>query len=331
MKGRIISDWGLVNLDNGNGRAQFRQAVDHFMNAREADANVAASLQHFALDGDFPANIKQVIEKIHMIPNYDETWREIFDVRDFTGSKVSGFEMLDVESGLTFALLKPGEKVELFKMSGAKTSVSFDLYGGGLGWQRTWFDDTQYWTIEDTLMEFVNKAYLKRSQIFYSLIDAVSSAQDITWQTPLPSGLAATDPNYVAVRDYRTINKACETILLALKDKGWGVTEATNFVILAPIQLKERIQRALGVANMGLSANFQGIQYNVTVRYTMMLSATDKYYVILPKQRNKAGIRMNLQTFGAFDEMAYVDRLAGYMRFGGAIGEEKQFQRCATS
>lgn len=334
MKGKIISDWTSLTpeaLQNPVTRGHFVGALNHFMAQRENDAQIVQALNHFALDGDFPANLKTLIEKVHMVPNYDETWRDIFDVRDFTGTNASGFEMMDIESGLTFKQVKPGEKVELYKMSGSKVTIGFDLYGGGIGWQRTWFDDCQYWQMEDTMMEFTNKAYLRRSEIFYSLIDAVSSAQNLAWQTPLPSGLPATDPNYVAVRDYRTINKACENILLALKDKGWGITDSTNFVILAPIQLKERLNRAMGVANSGISANFQGIQYNVTLKYTMMLTATDKYYVILPKFRNKIGLRMNLQMFGAFDEMAYVDRMVAYMRFGGAIGDEDQFQRCATS
>jgi hypothetical protein len=63
----------------------------------------------------------------------------------------------------------------------------------------------------------------------------------------------------------------------------------------------------------------------------MMLGAADKYYVILPKQKIKAGIRMNLEMWGEFDIMSRTDVAVGYMRFGGAIGDEEQIQRCSIS
>lgn len=330
MKGRIISDWSQVDLKSQSGRELFMGAMNHFLKTPDR-AEVRMALQHFTLSGDFPAEVTQILEKYHLTPSFDEGWQQIFDVRDFTGTKATGFDILDVQSGLTFNHVKPGERIKIYKMSGDKVTVGFDMYGGALGWHRTWFDDNTYWLVEDTAIEFQNKAFQKRAQIFYSLIDAIPSGQNLAWQDPFPAGLANTDPNYGAVRDYRTINKACENILLAVKDKGYGVGDAAQFRILAPIQLKDRITRALGVANWGLSQGFPGVQYNVTPQYSMMLSASDKYYVCLPKLKCKAGIRQNMTMFGEFDIMTYTDKAAAYMRFGGAIGDIEQFQRCATA
>jgi len=330
MLGKIISDWSKVNLSNAEGQAQFRGAMNHFLQAPDRP-EVRAALQHFTLSGDFPSEMAQILQKFHITTNFDEGWQTIFDVRDFTNTKTTGFDILDVQSGLAFNHVSPGEEVKLYKMSGAKVNVGFDMYGGGLGWHRTWFDDNTYWLAEDSTIEFNNKAYAKRAQIFYNLIDAIGAGQNLAWQTPVPTALANTDPNYVAVRDMATIDKACETILLAVKDKGYGVGANAQFRILAPIQLRARIARALSIANWGLSQGFPGVQYSVTPQYSMMMSSASSYYVCLPGIKSKAGIRQNLTMFGEFDMMTYTDKAAAYMRFGGAIGDTDQFQRCAIA
>lgn len=332
MKGRIISDWSKVDLSNPKGRAQFIAAINHFMQIPDTNAEVKAAIRHFTMNGDFPANTLQLLEKYHVLPNFDEGWQEVFDVRNFTNTSASGFEILDVTSGLTFSLVKPGEKVQIYKMSGTKVPVSFDMYGGGLGWLRQWFEDQQWWNVEDTTIEFANRWRKKRSEIFYQLIEAVSSAQNIAWQSPVPAALPNTDPNYVAIRDFETMNKAAETILLNLKDKGYGVSPSSQLIVLHPIQLKSRISRALSAPlNASITGDYKGVQYNFRPVPTMMLSSASSYYVILPKMKAKAGIRMNLEMWGEFDIMSRTDVAVGYMRFGGAIGDEEQFQRCATA
>jgi hypothetical protein len=332
MKGRIIQDWNNVDLKTPRGQEMFRCAINHFMQVPDTIPEVKAAIRHFTMNGDFPANVVSILQKWHVEPNFDEGWQEIYDVRDFTGTNASGFELLDVTSGLTFELLLPGEKVKIHKMSGSKVVVGFDMYGGGLGWLRQWFEDNQFWNIEDTTIQFANKWRKKRSEIFYALIEAVGSGQNITWQNPFPSTLPNTDANYGAVRDFETMNKAAETILLNLKDKGYGVGPSTEFIILHPIQLKSRVSRALSAPlNMNITGDYKGTQYNFRAIPTMMLGAADKYYVILPKQKIKAGIRMNLEMWGEFDIMSRTDVAVGYMRFGGAIGDEEQIQRCSIS
>jgi hypothetical protein len=330
MKGRIITNWGNVDTSSPEGLAKLVGALNHFLGVPDKE-EVVAALQHFALDGDFPENVKQILAKFHIVPTYDEGWRNIFDVRDFTGTNESGFKMLDVSSGLTFRMVKPGEKLIIEKMSGKEVVVGFDLYGGALGWHRVWFDDKQYWTLEDTMTQFQNKAMHQRAKAHYSLIEAIGSDINLGWQAPLPASLATSDANYHAVRDYRTINKACEEILVALDGKGMGVTPQSNFVITAPIQLRERIARAMGVANMGISGQFPGVLYNVTPQYTMMLDSTSTYYVSLPGVKTKSGIRMNLTMHGAFDNLSYTENLAAYQRYGAIVGEIHQHRRCAVS
>jgi len=58
---------------------------------------------------------------------------------------------------------------------------------------------------------------------------------------------------------------------------------------------------------------------------------TDHYWVILPKKKMKAGYRMDLTTFTAFDMLSYTESAAGWMAFGGGIGDTDQLQRCNTA
>ena len=323
MKGRIIKDWSKVNLTNAEHVKKLAGAFQHFMRMPEHDPRIRAALQQFTTKGDFPDEILQVLEKFHATPNWDIGFESIFDIRDFTGTNQSGFDILDVSSGLTFAKIPIGDKVKIYKMEGAKVSVSFDRYGGGLNWDRIWFDDKQYWQIEDTAIEFRNKAYQYRATQFYALIDAVTSDQNLAWQ-----GVSA---DAQVTRDTKTLNEAALQILTDLKDSGYGISVNTQLVVLCPLALKPRMEAALTQLNQAMIGSPTQVSYSFKVVYTLMMSSQTVYYVCAPGIKAKAGYRMDLTLFNMFDILAYADTVAGWMRYGGAIGDVEQFQRCATA
>lgn len=323
MKGKIIADWSKVDFKNPEHVKKWAGAFQHFMRVPERDPKIKAALQQFTTSGDFPANILAVLEKVHATPDWDVAYEQIFDIRDFTNTAASGFDILDVSSGLTFAKVPVGDKIKVFKMEGAKVSVTFDNYGGGLNWMKSWFDDQQFWTIEDSAIEFRNKAYQSRSANFYALIEAMSSGINLAWQ-----GVSA---DTEVTRDIKTINKAALTILTAVKNKGYGSNANTQLVLLAPLALKDRINRALAQLSQAFAGANRDIVYNVTPVFTLMLSTSTSFYVCLPKKKAKGGYRMDLTLFNMFDPLSFAETVAGWMRYGGAIGDTDQFQRCATS
>lgn len=323
MKGKIIKDWSKVDFRNPEHVKKWAGAMQHFMRVPEKDPRVRAALQQFTTKGDFPDEILQVLEKVHATPNWDIGYESIFDIRDFTSTNQSGFDILDVSSGLTFAKVPIGDKIKIYKMEGAKTSVTFDRYGGGLNWDRIWFDDRQYWQVEDTAIEFRNKAYQNRADNFYALIDAVTTDQNLAWQ-----GVSA---DSTVTRDVKTLNKAALEILTDLKDSGYGISVNSELVILAPLALKPRIEAALTALNQAVAGSSRQVTYNFRAVYTLMLDSATVFYVCLPGKKNKGGYRMDLTLFNLFDPLAYADTVAGWMRYGGAIGDVEQFQRCATS
>jgi hypothetical protein len=323
MKGRIIQDWSKIDFHNPEHQKKFTGAFQHFMRVPQKNKELKAALQQFTTKGDFPDEIMQVLEKYHATSDWDTGFEQIFDIRDFTGTNQSGFDLLDVSSGLTFAKIAVGDKVKIYKMEGSKATVTFDRYGGGLGWDRTWFDDKQYWMIEDTAIEFRNKAYSDRANNFYALIDAISSAQNMTWQ--------GSSSDTQVIRDVKTLNAAALQILTDLKDSGYGITPNTTLIVLAPLALKPRVEAALANLNQAVANSIRSVSYTFRPIYTLMLSSSTVYYVCAPKIKAKAGYRMDLTLFNMFDPLSYADTVVGWMRYGGAIGDINQFQRCATS
>ena len=327
MKGRIIKDWSKVNFRNPEDVKKVRGAMQHFMvqlatKTKHENKELVAAMQQFTTKGDFPAEILQVLEKFHATDNWDTGYERLFDIRDFEGTNESGFDILDVQSGLAFSKVAVGQKAQVYKASGSKVSVSFDQYGGGLGWNRVWFDDRKYWQIEDTAIAFRNAAYSSRASNFYALIEAISGV-DLAWQ----GATADSEVN----RDIKTIDQACLNILEAVKNKGYGVSANSRIRLLAPLALRRRLTAALNQLNQSVQGSPNAIQYNIEPIYSLMLTDNTKYYVALPGIKNKGGYRQDLTLFGLFDPLTYADTVVGWMRYGGAIGDTDQWQKCATA
>lgn len=349
-KGIIVSDWGLFEREGGiespNAVRMLRGAVNTFLIqpttppykvaaqafAETGDPAKAKSvfMQAFATSEDFPASVLEVLDKYHRLLHFDTGYEQIFKMIDMRNSNRDSYTITDVISGLTFEIIPEGEKVHLYKFSGKKATVSLDLWGAGLGWSRKLFMNKEYWHIEDNAIEFRNKAYESKAQAHYDLIEAIAATYDLTWQA-VTGAVPNTDKDYIPIRDINTINQACENILVRLKNLGMSVTPNSEFTILAPIQLRGRLPRALGLVQQPFGGSTNLSTYNVKVIYTLMLTATDKYYVILPQNKIQTANRMDLTIFSDFDIESFTDIAVGWQWYGAAIGEIKQIVRCETS
>lgn len=342
MSDRIIKDWKKINFKDKADQKKILGCLQHFMtkpdpfvhNKTEAlwKPKIEAAYQAFGTPDDFPTSVLDVMRKYQVSTYYDNGYEQIFDVMNMTGYKRNGFDLLDVEEGLTFDKIPIGGKLKVYKMAGAKAHVYFDAYGGALGWHRTLIDDEEYWTLENNAKAFRNKAYSKRASVFYALIEALGAGQNIAWQLPDPAALPNTNEFYTANRDAQTMNLAALTILNNVKNKGYDVSpETTQFIVLTPLQLRGRIRKALNLMQQAVSGSKTQIDYSFRQITTMGLTTTNVYYVILPKFKLVIGYRMDLTLFSAFDMLSYTDTVAGWMRYGGAIGDQEQLQRLAIT
>jgi hypothetical protein len=288
----------------------------------DAHGAVKLALQEFTTTGDFPPKALEVIEKFHLLTNYDTGYEAIFDVRDYTNSRQSGFRIMDVQSGMTFTEIPIGGKIKLKQMSGTQEYVFFHYYGGGLNWHRSLFENQDWWTLEDNAIEFVNQAYFRRAAVHYQLLEAAMNSKTcLTLQDP---GCDNCDAYAVAVA--KAINEAVTTIMLAVQNKGYGETTGTNFVILAPIQALEIVRSALNVRLQAFDSSERIISFVLQPIFTTMLANTARIGVFLPKLKIKSGYRMNLETFTSFDMLTRSDAVAGWMSFGAAIADLDQLE-----
>jgi hypothetical protein len=331
--GILIKDWNKFDFKSPDHLKILSQNLGRFLAEpnRNAEAKaVLAKIQEFGTPQDFPTSVLQVLDKYHLTTEYDNGYESIFNVRDFSGSNRNGFDITDVESGLTFKKVPIGDKLLVDKMWGSKAHVYFDFYGGALGWHKQLFDDQEYWTIEDNAIEFRNKAYSKRAQVFYQLIEAVGATGAVAWQNPVPSTLANTNDTYTANRDIQTFNAAALQIIEAVAGKGYGVTsQNAQFIILHPESKRGRVRMALNLQQQAFSGSGGLANYRFVPLTTTMLSSSDYGWVILPKHKLVAGYRMDLTTFASFDMLSYTEAAAGWMRYGGAVGDTDQIARIA--
>jgi hypothetical protein len=281
-------------------------------------------MQAFTTTADFPPSMLPIIEKYHILPTYDNGYEQIFDVRDFSGSGRDGFTVYAVQSGLTFRRVKVGEKAKVFEMSGEKASCFFDYYAGALGWHRMLFEDKDWWTIEDNAIQFRNKAYQFRASVFYSLIEAVFAHKSAC--------IGLTDPGCTDCTAYAkaiacALNQAAATILTNCKDKGYGISpDSTEFIVLTPLHMRGIVRQALGLSLQNYAGSERQIDFKFRQVTSLMLTDANRIWVILPKISLKAGYRMDLTLFSDFDILSYTDTTAGWMRYGGCIGDIEQLE-----
>jgi hypothetical protein len=335
MKGKMIADWSKVNLSGPEGNAQFLEAVQHFLGRPRAAADeIRARIAEFTAPGDFPADAVEAIARFHQVDDPDTGWMQVFDVIDFTGTRKNSFDLIDVSSGLSFRAIKPGEKAEVYKVAGDKVTVDFDLYGGALGWSRLWFDDEEYWKIEDVSNEFRAKWFAQQAQAHYDLISASRPDSDLAWQ--------GDESDDKSVRDAATINAACAGIISDLQAQGMDINANATFVVVCPVQLLARLRNALNLTLVGNVSGAAGgnneVNFNVKLVVTTRLknqaldtAETAKYFVALPGRKIKSGNRMDLTILSEQDVLAYAETVAGWGRYGAIVGEEDQLRRCATS
>lgn len=303
--------------------------IEEFKEERKNNQEIYQKIQEFTAASDFPTSILPIIQKYDQLTYYDNAYEQIFDTRDMSAQRRNGFDLLDIANNVQFNATPLGSKAKLYQMSGESSHVYFERYAGGLNWDRMLFDDEEYLTIESLAKAYRNAAYQARAAVFYALIEALPAAQNITWQAS-PDTLAAGTRGYLASRDAATMNLAAQTAILNVINRGYGVTpQNTTFIVLCPLQLRGRIKQALNVVYDTASPT-QALDYKFQQVTTTMLTTTNVYYVIIPRNKWIAGYRMDLTTFTNFEILSYTDSQVGWMRYGGALGDTQQAQRCAT-
>jgi len=329
---RVFRDYKRINLNDLKGKRQFIGALTAFMRQpgeigrRLLEANVT----NFTGTGDFPEDVKALIDKIHLgLKDVDVAYETFFDSRDFSGIPVGGFRIRDVQSGLTFSKRREGGKAHIYKVTGTELTVGFDTYGGGLEFDQAWLQDQEWWLVEDNAIEFRSCWYRDKAAIFYEMIgNLTASTYDTAYDA---TGATATE------KDIITINTGALALLNGLIALGYNVTPATQIYCLSPLTLKPRLERALAASYLipGATVANQKVEYPIQPVYSLGVrnagaACTDKWYLGIAGLKNKIGEKMPLTIFAEFKQESFATTAVGWGRYG-AYMNEPQFRRLATA
>lgn len=325
FKGFIISDYGALREmaaqgpeERARASAMMAGAFQHFMNQpMAADKQFQAKIKEFVGKGDFPTQMLDYVDKFVIgEQQIDTAWQQVFDVLNFQGTDKSGFKIRKVSNGLVFAELLNGESVEIQAISGTEITVPFRRFGGGIGYDQVWWDDQDWYMIEDETRAFRNKWYKKLAQIHTALVEALGGGVNQAWNTNL----------------VKTLNDACVQIILDAENVGMDIGDNPTFVLWSPLNKKPAVMDALRAAYLNTATDLnKPLHFNIVPAFTTNFSSNTYAYLCLPKGQLKSGDRMGLQLYGEFDIYKYSTAVTGYFRHGAAIGDSRQIRRIPFS
>ena len=330
----------MINVGTKKGRNAFIGAIQHnFSQAMRAGQLLRkAGITEFTSSQNFPDSVLEIVDKFHIdIAELDTGYEAAFDSIDLTNVKTGSFTVRSSQSGLTFKKVRDGDKARIYSVSGGEVTVSLNLYGGALQWLKTWFDDGEWWTIEDNALEFRRKWFEEKAVLFYDMIQSLSQTYNTVY-----TSLATTTTD----KDRYTINDAAYTLINRHRDTGLGVTAGTPLILYTDLSMKHRVEMALNPART-LTVSGVGLSYNITPIYTSYLdwttvnddgatkwtgdagSSKPLGYLTIPGRKNKIGNRMDLTLLAETDILAFAETVAGWGRYGAYLNET-QWQRVSA-
>lgn len=247
-------------------------------------------------------------------PLADFGFAELFDFVDMRGAGQTTFDIIDVTNAITFAEVKTGERMKVYGVTTAKSTVTKMIVAAAIGILDDWINYAQFWNLNQAANEARSKYYDKQATDHYAVLAAISSDQNQTF----------------VADDITTINNACAKILSDCANKGYVLTGNESFELRAHIDLKQRIEKAFALTfnSPRTEATANQLVHTLNRKYTTKIANTS-YYVGLPGRKAKRGIWSDLTAETDRDILLRGTDVAYCGEYNMAIGEEDQFRRCS--
>lgn len=239
----------------------------------------------------------------------DVGWAQAYDLVDMRGQAQAGYDIPKGTSGLTFSLVPEGGRALVYPIAGTNQRLNFDKYGGGLGFSRTWFDDAEFYKVDNQAKDFKTKEADAKAVVMYALISACSTP--IAWST-----------------DIAALNLAASTLITSNFGTVPGISDATEFVLYSHTSLKARVMAAMAAVTAYTTS--KQIVFNVKPIFTPYVPSTYLGWMVAPGGQNKYGIRMDLTILNELDITMYAETAVGWTRYNGYINSA-QVVRIAAS
>ena len=309
----MIVNWGKFQKGNPKHLQRAIGKVCEFFQAPgEVVKKVAGKVREFTTSGDTSqwASALNAIEAVQTdVGDIDVGWAPAFDEVDIRQGSKSAIDILDVNSGLTFNKVREGGRALIYGVGGIKTTVSADLYGGGLGFLRTWWDDEEWYKIEEMARDFRFKYSDQQATLMYGLITAISD--DIAFDTD----------------DVTTLNTAAAELIVDNDGSLPGINDGTTFLWYHHPNYKSRINIALKSVLAYTSEN--NLVYNVLPVSSVKVPTTHTW-LTAPAIKNKYVRRMDLTLLSDEDITMFAEDVVGWGRYGGYVNSA-QVRRLALS
>lgn len=246
----------------------------------------------------------------------DFGFMEIFDMVDMRGIPVNNFEIGDASSTITFSQRKPGGKAYIYEVSDSKATVSYLEFSAGLGFLDVWLQFQQFYKFEDAVNQATRQYYNQMAYLHYALFAALSTGVNQAYDTS----------------DAQTIDNACVQILSDCKSKGYFVSEKPQFIVLCNPAQERRLMKAIWPFTQNANdTTTQPPVNNVSRLVSSWHIANTSYYVILPGNKLKRGVWLDLTSESQRDAIRSAEDIVWKGQYNAAIGDTQQVRRCALS
>ena len=262
------------------------------------------------------------VERFQAAQLYDNGYEAIFKNIPINAPHTT-WDIFSGGTGIVFEELEAGGKIRTSTTTGSKTTASIKYYAAGFEILQQWVENQQWWLVGSEAQDFVNAYQKKKAQIYYGIIDAVSAGQNLAW---------VAGANTLA-RDVATINAAVAALITSAQANEMPISMSQPYVIATPYALWPRIKAAIsqyGSINDS-RATYGELLYNIVPIATTFLTDSTKYYVCIPGEKSQRADRKALTSEKGRNLINLSDLEVRYAAWGGAIGDETQFQRCATA
>jgi len=281
-------------------------------------------IQSTGVSTDFAILTKDAFNVTMQEDNFDLGWEQAF--RNVTlGRGQDAWEIYDVDNGISFTKVEEGQRIEMNKLSGSKQTAYVDYYGGALGWTDKMIRFRKVPAMVDRAMAFRNKFWVNKADNHYSLLAAAAALNVTAYQGVAADGQLR--------RDVLTINRAAFQLGDALKDKGYGDTANSPFILYANPFDEDRIEAAFRVTTNALAGAIgttgpgqQITSRRITRVYTYNTNITaGSPLLVMPGQKIQKADAMMPTTFTApIDPLTLNSYQAVWAIYGAAVADTDQ-------
>jgi hypothetical protein len=309
---------------------QESKALQNLRKAQEA----YGAIQNISTTTSFEEHLDYIKKQFQTMETFadNDGYRLIFDM--FDPSPKSWWRVETQTHSVSAKRMYEGENLQYGGHASSSYIVDCYPYASGFALTRNLIKERNWVKLEKGLINQRKTMINKKASVAYALIEAIGSGQNIAWQAVL-GAVPNTEVFYTAMRDALTITAAANSLYANNKNKidlaVGGNLMNTPLVLVYPYQLDFRIRTALTLMLDAQKSAEKYVNAPIVKIKTDQFAAATSYYLGIPKGKNEGGELMDIELFNQFNQTNYTEEFASWQWFNFNIGDEAQWQRCATS